>query len=332
MQNRVNHSHMLETLQAATAMLVLRAWLPKEIIANILSTPNDFKIEAKDLPITRNPLNKGAFGEVYLGSWKGKKVAVKKPIKNNRNPGASGAEEIFQNEKEMMIKIAQLPNYNQYIVEFHGYVPFRKNENKIPRALVIEYMDGGNLEGYINSPNYNLLDSLRYSRDAVCGLEFLHTNKLIHRDMKVENIMIQSNHAKLIDFGFTITQDNSVLAHLEGTPEYLAPELLASSPHEYTTQADMYAFAMVLCFLFTRRGLYNDLGISDVQHLFQLVYNGTRPFIPNNIVPPGVVDLITTNWMGSPVHRYNASTVKTKLEKLIEIEEKKNIPSNTLSI
>ena len=67
------------------------------------------------------------------------------------------------------------------------------------------------------------------AQQLVRGLHYLHSNRVIHRDMKPQNILISSNGViKLCDFGFarSMSYKTEVLTSIKGTPLYMAPEMV----------------------------------------------------------------------------------------------------------
>ena len=65
-----------------------------------------------------------------------------------------------------------------------------------------------------------------YVSELVVTLEYLHQNKIIHRDVKPENILVAGDgHIKLTDFGFSKIFNDKTYT-ICGTPEYMAPEIL----------------------------------------------------------------------------------------------------------
>ena len=85
------------------------------------------------------------------------------------------------------------------------------------------------------------------------------TKNIIHRDLKLENILLVSKdnhyHVKLADFGLSTTTDNIDLFRHCGTPGYVAPEVLLDK--DYNTKADVFS-AGVICFsLFTHFPTFN---------------------------------------------------------------------------
>jgi serine/threonine protein kinase len=68
----------------------------------------------------------------------------------------------------------------------------------------------------------------------ILGLEYMHSQSVIHRDMKPENIIMEENgYLRITDFGISKIwkEDNS--ADTSGTPGYMAPEVMCRQPHTY---------------------------------------------------------------------------------------------------
>jgi serine/threonine protein kinase len=118
--------------------------------------------------------------------------------------------------------------------------------------LVMEYLPGGDLYSVLQ--NIGCLPEAQakiYAAQIVSALEFLRSSRVIHRDLKPDNILVDSNgRLKLTDFGLSFfgmvdrcigpTFDSACV----GTPDYTSPEIILSQPHTFT--ADYWALGTLL--------------------------------------------------------------------------------------
>jgi serine/threonine protein kinase len=129
--------------------------------------------------------------------------------------------------------------------------------------FVFEYLPGQDLV-WILSNEHNLFLSKTskrkdwvqfYCAEILCGLEALHQNGIIYRDMKPDNVMIdKEGHIKIIDFGFSkiLSQKNNWRTTTNcGTVGYTAPEIISSASTGYSFSIDLWAWAILLCELLT---------------------------------------------------------------------------------
>ena len=88
----------------------------------------------------------------------------------------------------------------------------------------------------------------RFFRQISEAFDYLHSKNIAHRDVKLDNILIEdnTNMIKVIDFGFTtFCQDNQKQKIFCGTPSYMAPELVRKSEYD-ARQVDMWALGVLL--------------------------------------------------------------------------------------
>lgn len=96
----------------------------------------------------------------------------------------------------------------------------------------MEYVNGGELFSHLRSKGKLANDDARfYAAEIVLAFEYLHDMRIVYRDLKPENLLLDSNgHIKMTDFGFAKVVEDRTWT-LCGTPEYLAPEIIQSKGH-----------------------------------------------------------------------------------------------------
>ena len=163
--------------------------------------------------------------------------------------------DISDERKKMLIKelrtLCQLQS--EALVGFHG--AFLHDDDAV--VLVMEYMDIGSLEQW--RKNNKSERSLQPSRmeeaffasiayQVITGLEYLHSQRILHRDIKPGNILLNTNGAvKLCDFGIVSLygdDDHSLQTTVVGTSRFMSPERLRAKP--YGKASDIWSFGLVM--------------------------------------------------------------------------------------
>ena len=119
------------------------------------------------------------------------------------------------------------------------------------------------------STHYPYTQMLQVAKQLVKALHYLHTNRIIHRDMKPQNVLIGSNgRMKLCDFGFAraMSKNTIVLTSIKGTPLYMSPELVKEQPYDHTS--DLWSLGVILFELYTGQPpFYTNSIYSLINHI-----------------------------------------------------------------
>ncbi|KAG2268646.1 hypothetical protein Bca52824_063201 [Brassica carinata] len=185
-------------------------------------------------------LGDGGFGTVYYGKLKdGRSVAVKRLYDNNIKRA-----EQFRNEVEILTGLRH-PN----LVSLFGCSSKQSRE----LLLVYEYVANGTLADHLHGPQANpsLLPwstRLKIAVETASALKYLHASKIIHRDVKSNNILLDQNfNVKVADFGLSrlFPMDKThVSTAPQGTPGYVDPDYHLC--YQLSKKSDVYSFAVVL--------------------------------------------------------------------------------------
>ncbi len=184
-------------------------------------------------------IGSGFLSKVYLSNNKidnlqyAVKIINKKKVLNN---GLSL--DIIQNEIEIQERIIH-PN----IVRMYSHYEDEKNY-----YCFLEYINGPSLLNIMEQKKNGLTEreTYKYFIQIIESIKFLHSNKIIHRDIKLENFLIKNQTIiKLIDFGCSalLTEDEPKRLSTCGTHLYMSPELINSQPYDYCV--DIWALGVL---------------------------------------------------------------------------------------
>lgn len=199
-------------------------------------------------------IGRGAFADVYRGvNLKTNQVVAIKQIKLD-----SRQDEISLMGEIDLLKILKHPN----IVKYHGFV---KTSNSL--NVFLEYCSGGSLRQLYKRLNHGLPESdiVRYVHQILQGLNYLHEQGVVHRDVKAANVLIADGSTiKLADFGVA-TKVNSQHHTVVGTPNWMAPETVLGGDG-VCTQSDIWSLGATIIELFTMHPPYHDLNPMATLH------------------------------------------------------------------
>jgi eukaryotic-like serine/threonine-protein kinase len=140
---------------------------------------------------------------------------------------------------------------SKHVVQLYDIVELPAAERK-QKALVLEFIDGANLEPHSFEPSREYMKVLW---QIACGLSEIHANSIIHRDIKPNNIrMDKEGVVKIIDFGLSRSSGAAAKTRsIIGTPVFMAPELWRDSTVSFDKSVDVYAFAVTAVALLKRK-------------------------------------------------------------------------------
>ena len=204
----------------------------KEKEASVGSRLSDFEIVKQ--------LGKGSYGTVYVVHSKlDKNTYVMKKMELNHLK-ESQQKECYR-EVSILRKVSH-PNIIKY------YSSFLENESL---CIIMEYAELGDLYTLIKhyKRHQKYFDEIllwRIAYEVLNGLDYLHTNNIIHRDIKCLNLFLsKDHHVKIGDLGVsTISALGGMHCTRVGTPLYLSPELVKQIPYDYKT--DIWSFGCSL--------------------------------------------------------------------------------------
>ncbi|KAJ2720659.1 Protein kinase of the Mitotic Exit Network [Coemansia sp. Benny D115] len=216
-------------------------------------------------------IGKGAAGSVYRGInlRTGGVVA----IKQIRKEGFSSYDEIEAARKEIDV-LRDLHHRN--IVKYIGY---EQTDDELD--IILEYCEGGSLQNILRKFNKfpeNLVGV--YVAQILDGLSYLHSNAILHRDIKPGNILLlKEGVVKLADFGVARVQNG--MDTVVGSPYWIAPEVLQLKGA--TTASDIWSLGCTIVQLVDGKAPYQDL--QPMAAMFRIGQDEHPPF-PHNISAP----------------------------------------------
>jgi len=202
---------------------------------------------------------KGGFGRVYYAKTSSGKVAIKKM------PNKSTKEKRMNLDEIAVLHFCNHPNIVQYVKTYIF-------EDEV--SVIMEYMEGGSLSEAVKKFAFNE-DHISYiAREMLKGIQYLHRNNLVHRDLKSGNVMLTTRgELKLIDFGLTV-EISKCRVHMVGIPFWMPPEMIQCKPHGYP--ADIWSFAICLIEMADKKPPNRK---ARIRAMFVSATEGLKPYV-----------------------------------------------------
>ena len=249
----------------------------------------------------KGKIGEGMFGKVKLGIHllTKEKVAIKifdkGKIKNEK--------EVEYIEREISI-LKKLNHYNT--IKLYNII---QNENFI--FLIQEYVPNGELLHFLENPeNMNLTENhiCKIYQQIISGIEYLHEIGIAHRDLKLENILLnRDKNIKIIDFGLSnkYNKENGELLQSScGSPCYAAPEMIKGIQY-HGLDTDIWSSGILLYLMLCKSFPFNDKNNSK---LYQKILSGK--FNLPNYLSNEAKDLLSKLLKVNPIERIKLDEIK----------------------
>ncbi|CRG93885.1 SNF1-related protein kinase catalytic subunit alpha, putative [Plasmodium gallinaceum] len=207
-------------------------------------------------------LGMGSFGKVHLGIHKKTKIKVAIKLINKKKLFDMNMEDKIRKETNIMLRLYHKNIVNFYeIMDVYFYIIF-----------AFEYVENGELFDYVvHKLRLKELEAKKFFYEIVCGVEYLHDNYICHRDLKLENILLDRNYnIKIVDFGLSNFMKNDFLKTSCGSPNYASPEVISGKTY-LGCEIDVWSLGVILFAMLCGFLPFDD---EDIHDLFEKIRNG----------------------------------------------------------
>ena len=243
-----------------------------------------WELDARDITSLKK-LGEGGQAVVVRGFWNGIEVAIKKPrppeeSRGNQNAfGSTSAHDSFYNQalRREVRALSRVRHPN--VIKLHGacFEP--------APMILMSYAPSGTLQDALDKNMFQTPSAIvRLLAGVARGMEAVHAHKIIHLDLKPENVLIGPLDVPWItDFGLSTSANMTSMSHStvggRGTLPFKAPELFVHPPH-VGPEADVYAFSILAWIVVCGEQPYAKM-LAAATSLPQAVAQGVRPTLAN---------------------------------------------------
>jgi thioredoxin len=244
-------------------------------------------------------IGRGSFGVVWLAERRGAitttKVAIKFPLDEDIDLDA------IKREADTWVKACGHPNVlTLYEADIYGDQP----------VIVSEYAPDGSLKTWLarhggKAPSVEA--AVEMISGILSGLDHLHKKRIIHRDLKPDNVLLQGEIPRLVDFGIARVLKTSQSSLIGGTYAYMSPEAFRN---ERSEQMDIWAAGVLFYQMLAGRLPFPQTDAASLMHA--ILITEPNPLPPS--VPERLREVVAGALTKDTARRYKtAAAMRTKL-------------------
>ena len=248
------------------------------------------EISFNEIKMEKQPFASGGFGKVYKAKWRKESIAIK-VIK----AGSEEEKQAVKCEANLTLSLIH-PN----VIKLYGIT---RVKGMSKHGIVMEEAEHGSLDMWIGKIDRGKLTKIALG--IVDGLIYVHSQHVIHRDIKPQNILMFGPEGdmipKIADFGVSKVIETTIKTRTKvGHEIYMAPEVKMFAP--YGLPADIFSLAMTLFEMFNKQ-LISESSDEMRQFVF-MVHGGKIGEIPKSCkVPVYLLLMIKRGWAYNPDNR-----------------------------
>ncbi|GBC01733.1 hypothetical protein RclHR1_04300015 [Rhizophagus clarus] len=264
-------------------------------------------------------VGEGELGIVNRADWESGKIKIALKAFTNKYALNELDNENKKNDMERLIKelkILRRVGFHPNINQFYGITKEPESNNYV---MVLQYANQGNLGKYLKNNFKSLLwsDKIRMASEIACGLKYLHSTKIIHRNLHAKNILVHNGILMIADLGLAkvLTVESSSNSVVNRISAYVEPQCYKYDNYVRDERSDIYSLGVLLWEItsgyppFSKNSTHKDTSLT-----FKII-NGHRekPIINT---PKAYVNLYQRCWDEDPNLRPTVNEVFVILEEL----------------
>ena len=283
----------------------------KTLMKLIKNCATVLEISFAEIQMQKEPIAGGGFGQVYEAKWsKREQMVVVKVIKTTKSKEAIQAANCEAIQAANCEASLTLRLNHPNVIKLFGITYLESKKH----GIVMEKADRGSLDKWIGKISHDKLTKI--ALDIIVGLKYVHSQHVIHRDIKPQNILMfgpeNDMFPKIADFGVSKVIETVKGKHTPvGQPNYMALEVRFNTKYSFT--ADIYSLAITLFEMFNEQLI--KVSPEEVKLFIMAVNRGKISNIPQSCkVPVYLRNVIERGWSENPEERPSLDEYRSTLQ------------------